>query len=377
MGKTGEWPFSGSRLRLARTFAGLTQADLGERVAVSHQFIGYLETGIKQPVDMLIEALGDACGFRPSFFSGPDLHEFRDEECHFRRRQTTPISVRTRVLAHGTLFGQLVDFLDENLSLPRMQIPERRVTCREEIERSAERCRSEWRPNSAAPVKSMTRVLENAGVVVTRFEGAAEKIDAFSRPGHRSIVVLNTDKDSPSRSRFDMAHECGHLVMHGGLETGQAELEKEADCFASALLLPRAGFVREFPRSPRPDWDGLFRLKARWGVSIAAIVRRAYDLRLMDAMSYQRAYKYISNQGWRKGEPGEPEPEIPEMIPLAFKALDEQGITFGALAEAFGWSFETMSRVTGLTGPEPTDTNPQETNVIHLPLRRLQQMKRR
>jgi len=166
--------------------------------------------------------------------------------------------------------------------------------------------------------------------------------------------------------------------MHGGLEPGQAEREQEADYFGSAFLLPRAGFVREFPRSVRLDWDGIFRLKARWGASAAAIVRRAYDLRLVNAMTYQRAYKYMSAQGWRKGEPGEPEPEVPEMIPIAFRALDAQGIGFRSLAKAFGWTLETMGRISGISVSGIDDDNPEQEdgNVIRLPLRRLQRANR-
>lgn len=339
--------FSGHRLRIARGFAGLTQAALGEKVAVSHQFIGYLETGAKLPTEILVAALAEACGFESTFFFGPTLNEFRDEECHFRRRQTTPVSVRTRVLAHGTLFGQLIDHIDGLITLPKTRVPEQRADDREAIERAAEECRQAWGLGRDVPIKSVTRALENAGVVVTRFEGSAEKVDAFSRAGRRNIVVLNTDKGSPSRSRFDLSHECGHLVMHGGLET-DTDLEKQADQFASAFLMPRAGFVREFPRSSKIDWPSMFRLKARWKVSLAALVRRAYDLRLIDAMQYQRGYKYIASKGWLKGEPEEFEAETPEIVPLAVAALEQKGHSAHAMRRDLGWSLETFIRVSGV-----------------------------
>lgn len=371
MAPAGERAFSGARLRLARAFAGLTQAELGGRVAVSHQFVGYLETGHKEPTGILVEALGEACDFEPSFFFGPPLDEFRDEECQFRRRQTTPVSVRTKVLAYGTLFGQLVEVLDDSLALPAMRVPEARVHGREDIEAAAERCRVEWGLGRDLPIKNMTRALENAGVVVARFEGAAEKIDAFSRAGRRSIVVLNTDKGSASRTRFDMAHECGHLVMHGGLVTGDVVREREADHFASAFLLPRSGFLREFPRSGRVDWSAMFHLKKRWGTSVAALVHRAYDLRLINAIQYQRAFKYLSAQGWRKGEPEEPQPETPELIPLSLQALHREGMEPRLLAARLGWTRATFERVSGvpLVHEDLESENRRSGTVIHLPLK--------
>lgn len=359
--------FSGARLYHARVFAGLSQTELGELVSVSHQFIAYLENEHRQPTPEVAEAIGDACGFLPSYFCGPPLEEFRDEECHFRRRATTPVMVRSRMLAHGALFGQLVRYFDKVLSLPRPNVPSIRAKVPEEIERAAERCRMEWGLGRDLPIDSMTRTLENAGVVVTRFQGYAEQVDAFSRSGRRPVVVLNTDKGSASRSRFDAAHECGHLVMHGGIVTGDHESESEADRFASALLMPRAGFVREFPRSTRLEWPALFRLKKRWKASVASIVRRAHDLRLIDAVQYQRAYKYISAKGWRKGEPDEPAHETPEMVHIAVALLRQTGTRERDLARELGWKMATFSRVSGVqVADEPAAQPSGPGKVIRL-----------
>lgn len=349
MTPTSDRSFCGQRLRVARSFAGLTQVELGQRVGVTHAFVAYLEGGARQPTDILISAIGEVCGFDKSFFFVPLLDEFRDEDCHFRRRTTTPVTVRTRMLAHGTVFDEFVRLLDRNLKLPTIDVPTIRTTSREEIERAAEQCRMRWGVGRDLPIPNITRALENAGVVVTRFEGpGAGKVDAFSRAGQRPIVVLNTDKGSTSRSRFDMAHELGHLVMHGGMVTGDPDREAEADAFGSAFLLPRTGFVREFPRSAGLDWPRLFTFKKRWGVSLAAIIRRAYDLRLIDAVQYQRGYKFLSAKGWRKGEPSEPNPEMPELISTAITHLEAQGISGQAIAEKLGWTLTTLARVAGV-----------------------------
>ena len=369
MAKASEQAFSGARLRLARIFQGMTQAELGERVSVTHQFIGFLEGGHKQPSKLLVEALGEACDFPSDFFFGPLIDEFRDEDCHFRRRQTTAAIVRAGVLAHGTLFGQLVRFLDANVSLPKVSVPEIRLRSRDDIERAAERCRMQWGLGIDVPIKSMVRALENAGIVVTCFEGGTDKVDAFSRSGGRGVVVLNTDKRSATRRRFDIAHETCHLVAHGGMVTGDEEREREADQFASALLMPRAGLVPEFPRMRRLDWTALFRLKERWGVSVAALVRRAYDLRLLNAMQYQRAYKYMSAQGWRKGEPQEPTPEEPELVRLATDTLAEQGFYAETMAELLTWSTATLARVSGVTMPT-RPAPPAGSSGVVIPLAR-------
>jgi len=347
----GHSAFTGPRLRLARNLRGFTQTDLGGLVGVSHQFIGYVESGHKQPGDVVAQALGDALGFDLNFFSLPPAEEFRDEECFFRRRHSTPLFVKNQVLAHASLFGELIAYLETLLVLPEQRIPTLRTGNHEEIERAAEQCRLEWGLGLDVPVKNIVRVLENAGVAVTHFEGLSDKVDAFSRLGRRSIVVLN-DK-TPSRSRWDLAHEWGHLVMHGGLSTETTNSEEEANKFASAFLLPRAGFVSEFPRSGRVNWDALMRLKERWRVSLAALIRRAFDLHLINALQYRQAYKTLSFRGWLRSEPGEFAPDEPELVHAAFAELARGlGIQPAHIAEALRWRRDTFRRITGLEVPD-------------------------
>src|SRR5438094_162699 len=76
----------------------------------------------------------------------------------------------------------------------------------------------------------------------------AKEVDAFSMwHGETPFVFLNTKK-SCERSRFDAAHELGHLVLHRhGVPQGQ-QAEAEANAFASAFLMPRASVLAMAPR---------------------------------------------------------------------------------------------------------------------------------
>jgi|GEM_PF-6830001 len=46
-------------------------------------------------------------------------------------------------------------------------------------------------------------------------------------------------------------------------------------------------------------------LKAQWGCSIQAIVRRAHELDLIDYKRYRSLRMQISGRGWRVNEPGD------------------------------------------------------------------------
>ena len=103
------------------------------------------------------------------------------------------------------------------------------------------------------------------------------------------------------RGRMDAAHELGHLLLHrDGRVCGQ-EAEAEANAFASAFLLPKDTISRELPRTP--DLHRLLALKPRWGVSVAALVRRGFGLGIYSEWQYKSAFIELSRRGWRSGEP--------------------------------------------------------------------------
>jgi Zn-dependent peptidase ImmA (M78 family)/transcriptional regulator with XRE-family HTH domain len=327
--------FLGNKLRLARTFHGMTLAELGETVATSRQYIQRLETDDETcPSNDVLEALSEALLVDKAFFFDR-IEEVREDQGHFRKLQTTPLHVRSTVLAYGSIFTMVVRHLEQYIDLPEVDIPKVEVSKPEDIEKAAEACRKKWGLGLDAPILNMTRALENAGVVVTTFEGVSEKVDAFSLLRGRPIIVRNVDKDSTSRSRFDLAHECGHFVMHDAIVTGDHETEAEANHFASALLLPRTAFVREFPKARNIDWRMVFEMKKRWRASVQAIIRRAYDLGLLTAIQYRNANVYISRMQWKKNEPCEPPLEMPEIIPSCIQHLcEEDDITVVDLAAA-------------------------------------------
>jgi Zn-dependent peptidase ImmA (M78 family)/transcriptional regulator with XRE-family HTH domain len=344
-------PIRGSTLRLIRVFRGLTQKELAEQVSVSEAMIWQVERG-KRPSEALLSAIGTVVGVEPAFFFDDLVDEFTEGDCNFRTRIATRERVRKRVLAQGTLFAHLVRAVQRHLSLPKYNVPELVASTDEQIERAAEHCRSFWKLGTSAPITHMGRVLENAGVMVTRLrKGEPAELDAFSRRGRDgglSFVVLNPAKGSTSRTRFDMAHELGHLVLHASRSGELAERERQANRFASAFLLPQRAFRREFWSGGRVDWTRAFELKKRWKTSVQAIVYRAFDLDLIDLLEFRKAYRTMSARGWLKGEPEEPQPEPPELFAKTMHMLwEKKRIGAVELAQEVNWTTRTLEDVTG------------------------------
>ena len=358
--------FIGERLRLARVAMGLTLDELGKRVKATRQYLNQLEQDLKAPTTDMIHALSAVLGVAPRFFSLTTRDSVRPEQCHFRKLRTTPVSVVSQVLARGTLLDGFVDRLDRELELPQVSFPDIQVSSGIEIEEAAEEARLQWALGSG-PISNMMRVVENAGAIVSFFSGVSERVDALSIDRPRPMIIRNKAKSAACRLRFDLAHECGHLIMHRGVETGDKTTEDQANRFASAFLLPRSSFIHEFPRTRFLNWQEIFALKLRWKVSAAAIVRRAYDLKIISADQYRTGYIHISKTGQKKVEQYDDiiTAEQPELLNSAVAAL-EQAFPGAVrrIAEEAGLEEEMFSNVAGIELP-PVEMWP-DGNVVSI-----------
>lgn len=348
--------FYGDRLRLARLLASLSLDELGSLVAASRQYVHQLETGIKEPSAEMRAALAAALGVKPLFFATPTFNPVREDDCHFRKLMTAPRAVIAQATARGTFVEMIVTALDNRLRLPKVDFPDfGKPNSLEDVEQFAEFARQHWNLGLDAPITSMTRVVENAGAVVVHFSDISDRIDALSIARRRPIIVRSSAKAAAVRLRFDLAHECGHLIMHQGVVTGDRETEEQANRFASAFLIPRAAFAKEFPRTRRGiDWMHLYRMKLRWKVSVRAITRRAYDLGLIDAAQYRTANVHLTKTGQAKAEKYDDtlECESSELMVTALKVLEERDIVgLHAMLDDLGIEHSLFQKATGYLPP--------------------------
>lgn len=349
---------AGEQLRLARLAHGYSLEEVGERVGATRQFIHQLETGARSASDDLVAALADELGVTPAFLAEPIPSTVRPEQCHFRGHITRPASVTSQVLARGTLLDKFVAAVEEHLELPEVSFPDLPAATAEQIERAAEDARRYWGLGTTGPIISMMRVVENAGAVVTYFRDLSERVDAFSMDRRRPIIVRSSLKESLCRQRFDFAHECGHLIMHRGTQTGDRATEEQAHRFASAFLFPRGAVLREFPRGRTINWRALFELKLRWKISVRALIRRGYDLGLLSPAQYRTANIHLVKSGQAKVEmydaDGTLPIEQPELLPSAMVAL-EGAVSGGAVAvgRQVGFGRAMLELVTGAEVPDP------------------------
>ena len=294
--------FERDRLRLARELAKLSQAQVAGKVGLTPAAISQFESGAARPSAETIGRLSEVLKVPIGFFARPVS---QTHEGFFRSLRRTSVADRRRARAIAHLAHDLAVEAARSGHLPQHSVPHLPVTdldaSREEIERVVAQVRAKWRI-PPGPIRDVVRLLEEHGVAVIRLPLDTIDVDAFSLPfSDHPVVVLGTDKSDRARSRFDAAHELGHLVMHGEQIWGVPQVETQAHMFAAELLLPAAEIRDQLPQTA--DWPRLFALKQHWQVSLAALLMRARSLGVMSENTYLSAVKAASARGWRRREP--------------------------------------------------------------------------
>ena len=136
-----------------------------------------------------------------------------------------------------------------------------------------------------APVPE--EVISDLPYVRVRFVKARKLAAAARWTGARWSIIVNSD-DTLGRQRFSMAHEFKHVLDHPKAHriyrdragrSGHAQAERAADCFAAALLMPKAWVKRAFYDQGIRD-ERL--LAKQFGVSVAAMRFRIDELGLRE-----------------------------------------------------------------------------------------------
>lgn len=317
--------FEPERLRVIREARGLTKTELARQVGISVSSISQYESGTITPSPKSVDALSGVLAVPARFLTATKPIELELEDCHFRRQTGIPKKEQRKAVSWGTLALDLFREADRLVNLPELSIPDYSAGGpyeSDQLEEIAQEVRDRW-DLGFGPLANVVHLVENAGVPTMELNGCDERLDAFSAwTTYRPMIFFSTAKDSPSRRRFDAAHELGHVILHRGVDPQAECVEEEAHRFASSFLLPADPFKAEVPE--RLSWPALREMKKRWKVSLAALVYRAHELGIYSESTYRRAYSQLNLRGWRKDEPDEPEMERPSLLANALDALKKR-----------------------------------------------------
>lgn len=304
----------------------MTKKGLAEAAEITVRSVSAYEAGSTVPTDETIARLAAALAFPPEFFDGDEVDLLAADGASFRSLSSMTASQRDSALAAGALAVMLSEWVHERFELPPANVPDLRG---HEPEAAAGALRTAWGLGER-PIRNVVQLLEANGVRVFSLVQESADVDAFSVwRSDVPFVFLNTMK-SAERSRFDAAHELGHLVLHRHGAPQGREAEREADAFASAFLMP-AGSVHA--RAPGfATLDALVKLKRVWNVSVAALAHRLHRLGLVSEWHYRTLCIQMSERGFRREEPDGIARETSQLLQKVFAALRAERITPGDVA---------------------------------------------
>ena len=329
-------PFVPERIREAREAKAYSSEEFAELLGVTRQALAQYEGGQIAPRPEIMSKIIGETGQPVSFFTTHKREVPPNMGVPFwRSLKRTDTVYRNRTVRRLEWALEITRYIERFVNLPKVNLPavEFDVEWPEDrwvdaVERAAMEVRKAW-SLGAEPIEHFERHIEANGIVLVQDEVLTDDMDAVSRwQAGRPFILYAKETISAVRIKYNLAHELGHVVLHAGVEVNSKNLpliEKQADRFAGALLLPQATFARE---ALRTSLNHFLFLKNRWKVSIAAMVYRARDLGILSENQYRYIWRQMNAQNIRRKEPLDgivPTPQ-PNLLREALQMLLDNGV---------------------------------------------------
>ncbi len=331
--------FNYKALQVARESRSRTQAQVAEATGISQGLISKVENGVRALSRNQSEAVAAFLDYPVELLYEPGpLLEGKSGCLYHRKRKTLPAKVLSSLDAR-----MAVRLVNTRRMLNGIEIAGARTFHTldpEEFdgpEQVAAALRRAWRL-APAPIDNLVHLLESAGAIIVMSSFGHHKLFGMSQWTTRDHPLFFLNSDTPMEElRWTIAHELGHLTMHGTPTSG--DMEEEADAFAGEFLAPK-GLVM-------PDLQGLTfarlpALKMKWRLTMKALIKRAEVIGAVDRPQAIRLYKQYSAHRWHNAEP--------YPLPLESPTLLREAATVHV--RDHGYSYEELAQAVRLPEPE-------------------------
>jgi Zn-dependent peptidase ImmA (M78 family)/transcriptional regulator with XRE-family HTH domain len=330
--------FQSRRLQQARYLKSMSLAELGAATQMSRQALSQFERGDRTPLPETVANLASVLGMPVEFFLRPigRLEGSIRTLVHYRslRRTRDIIREQQRASAILDLCAAIIDTLEQHIEYQAASVPaveDSRDVLRlggEDIEELASSTRKRLDLGDG-PISDMALLVENLSIPIihTPLPSGMDGMSVWY--ADRPFIVVSSEC-SNARSRLNIAHEFGHLILHQEVsEDSELDdetfklVESQAWRFAGAFMLPAKSFLSEIYSV---SVEALLILKKKWGISIAAMIRRLLDLGVIDEAQSRNLHIQLRIKKWNKHEPGDDAPrEKARLINRAATFLAENG----------------------------------------------------
>ena len=298
-------------IALARESRGLTQTALAIAVGMTQATLSKYENGTLRVAEDHLSELAKVLDYPEEFFYQPGPVRWTGSGCMYhRKRQSVGVNEYRQLLARVNILRMSVWRLLQGVEIQaenkffRLDVAENGSPTK-----IAALVRNTWNL-PPGPIGNLTTAIEAAGGIVLKCDFGRTKLDAFSQwPPEMPPIFFVNRATPPDRYRFTLAHEIGHIILH---VVPTANLEAEADEFAAEFMMPKRDILAHFGRPF--SLQKAAELKAYWGMSMAALIRRGRDLGRISNSYYRTLMTRLSAAGYRKLEPVSIPDEEPSVV---------------------------------------------------------------
>ncbi len=329
--------------------SGFSMDELVKKInnEVSKNAILKYEKGLMFPSSPVVISLANALGTNVDYF-------FRESKFHFKnfefRKKSSKLSKKTQ----DSIVEKVQDFVERICELEfllnerkdfKNPLKEETVSNIHDIEKKTSELRKKWKLGED-PILNVVELLESFGVKIVEldeedsFDGISAKSDGVY------VIAYNKNFDSV-RKRFTVLHEFAHLVLKFPKNLERKSKEELCNNFASAFLMPREVFINEFGKKRQNlTLQELIHFKEHFGVSIQAIVFRAFNLFLISKSNKVNFFKAWYRAGYKKNEPGEYKIlEVPKRFDLLLhRAVAEEIISLNKSCVLANLTLQELSK---------------------------------
>jgi Zn-dependent peptidase ImmA (M78 family)/transcriptional regulator with XRE-family HTH domain len=319
------------RIREAREARGLSLEAFAEALGVTKQAVARFESGQAAPSGETLRRIIVVTEQPPSFFVMQRERAANGISPFWRGLKRIELHHRKRISRRLEWAADVVSLLSDYVDLPDVAVPSVDFDVMsdfEAVEKAADALRENW-GLGRGPLRDLSSVMELHGFILVRENVDCIDMDAVSAwQFGRPYVLYSADVSSGPRTAFNLAHEMGHMVLHSSVEVTSDNLaivEKQADRFASALLLPQETFSREVLGT---SLDHFLFLKEKWGVSIAAMAYRCRELGILNQNQFSYIFRQLNLKMIRKNEPLDEKFQArePSILGASIRLLLDKGV---------------------------------------------------
>jgi Zn-dependent peptidase ImmA (M78 family)/transcriptional regulator with XRE-family HTH domain len=379
----------GRRIKEARTNCGLTQEAAAEAVGLPRTAVVNIEAG-RRALSTLELSQFAKLYHRPVtfFFEGDEAAAVEPADLILARQlpgyQDNPL-VKEAVAWCSELCRIGIDLETRLGRRPRTNAPVYDLAAPQRAEDAIEQgsfAAEEERRRlglGLAPIADVSDLLGTQGIWASAVELPDEMSGLFLRHSSIRSVILVNYKHARARKRFSYAHEYAHAILDRGMNAivstdrnSQELIEKRANAFAAAFLMPQAGvhwFLglldkggasrrhlhvydvareeevdverRAAPRSQQITFKDVAMLARHFGTSYESAVYRLRDLRAIKPSERQallvpeqvRAAKDFAELFYSEPEPSPDKDLVREVANLAIEAYRREEVSGGWLRD--------------------------------------------